>query len=609
MKAWSISTTIRNPERIPDFLRCLRPLDGLEWNLKTQEEFYIWAIALRVVSPTSKNLSTESLEILDGEKTELSFSEAKQIFDEKQYTDSPMRGRTQMSPLVDFGLARTSSGRVEITKLGQALLANEIEFSEVMLNFDFKFQVPQPDHPKFKADSGYGIKPFVGTLALIDRVNKLWSSHGHEPVGLSWEEFCIFAPTLTHYKDIERWAEEIVSIRKTLQPISGYSARTTKTRELQDGFLEPLLEGKELISEDKIRNNLFDYGDNAFRYFKQTGFLRLRGSGHYVDISPISSVQAESLLEAEEYKPLNFGTASEYQVYIEDLTSFVPPWTNEENARRVEARLTELLEAQGYEAPAARPTKTRATIPSLLRESETVAQLRKKLIEINLQSVADEATSVEFLAGVAEDYERLSRGKDMAGAEEKKMKPSVQLEYLSYRALLSVNDLLEIKPNYPTDDEGNPVFTAGAGVADIEVFYEGFNLICEVSMLTNRQQWVAEGQPVQRHLFDFSNTYKDKDAIGIFLAPRVHRDTRNTFRQAYFGGYDSSPSLRIIPFDFSSWKRVLDEIVALRKAGREIKQDEFFDFLTSLTPSDDRSETSDEWWERISEASIAAELA
>ena len=80
-----------------------------------------------------------------------------------------------------------------------------------------------------------------------------------------------------------------------------------------------------------------------------------------------------------------------------------------------------------------------------------------------------------------------------------------------YDRFLSINDLVRIQPNYPTDDEGNPLFTAGSGVADLEVFYEDFNLICEVTMLSDRSQWVAEGQPVQRHLFEFSKKYPDKE--------------------------------------------------------------------------------------------------
>ena len=39
LKAWSITTTVRNPERIRDFLIALKPLVGKEWNNYNQENY------------------------------------------------------------------------------------------------------------------------------------------------------------------------------------------------------------------------------------------------------------------------------------------------------------------------------------------------------------------------------------------------------------------------------------------------------------------------------------------------------------------------------------------------------------------------------------------
>ena len=35
-KVWSMNTTIRNPERITDIFKVLKPLEGLEFNKETQ---------------------------------------------------------------------------------------------------------------------------------------------------------------------------------------------------------------------------------------------------------------------------------------------------------------------------------------------------------------------------------------------------------------------------------------------------------------------------------------------------------------------------------------------------------------------------------------------
>ena len=39
LKAWSITTTVRNPERLRDFLVALQPLQNQEWNNANQENY------------------------------------------------------------------------------------------------------------------------------------------------------------------------------------------------------------------------------------------------------------------------------------------------------------------------------------------------------------------------------------------------------------------------------------------------------------------------------------------------------------------------------------------------------------------------------------------
>ena len=103
------------------------------------------------------------------------------------------------------------------------------------------------------------------------------------------------------------------------------------------------------------------------------------------------------------------------------------------------------------------------------------------------------------------------------------------LEKLSSLGLHALNDALKIQPNYPVGDDNEPTFTAPANTPDIECFYQSFNAICEVTMLTGRDQWYNEGQPVMRHLRDFENKHQDKDSYCLFIAPKMHRDTINTF--------------------------------------------------------------------------------
>ncbi len=598
MKAWSISTTIRNPERIPDFVKAVKPIVGATWNHETQIAYFANLIALRAYKPTNAKLSPKNIQLLNDEDSEISSAKAYEIIEEKNYVDVYMRGRTSMSPLVDNGLV-TTFDVVKLTSLGRALLDGDVPFNEVMMNFSFKWQVPQPNHHKFKSDNGYSIRPFTGTLALIKKVNELWTAEGFDRKGISWEEFCIFGPTLVDFTNVDKWATEIINLRKALQSASGNVAKDSVRMNTINKFLEPLLEPGDLITDTKNVTNLYDYGDNAFRYFKQTKFLSLRGGGRYIDISELSEAQVDMLLTDEEYKPLYFETPEEYSDYMQDLNSFVPPWATPEKKMAIEIKLREILKEKNAEPSQISKIKAQSFMSSALREDVTIATLREAITEVNMRDLVVEAASIEFLTGCVDDFLKLSRRQNIEVAEEIKIKLPTQLEYVAFRTFLSINDLLQIRPNYPIDDDGKPVFTAGGNLPDLEIYYKDFNAICEVTLMTNRAQWMAESQPVQRHLYDFTMKNSDKEAYGIFIAPSIHRDTKNSFKQTFHTGIDSLESLKIIPFDFATWISVVNHLVEARRQKKNISQDQFHAYLESLLPSETKKESTDQWWERI----------
>jgi len=47
-KLWSYSTTVRNPERIRDFLRILKEIEGIEWTRPNQKKFQVLLIKNRL---------------------------------------------------------------------------------------------------------------------------------------------------------------------------------------------------------------------------------------------------------------------------------------------------------------------------------------------------------------------------------------------------------------------------------------------------------------------------------------------------------------------------------------------------------------------------------
>jgi len=146
--------------------------------------------------------------------------------------------------------------------------------------------------------------------------------------------------------------------------------------------------------------------------------------------------------------------------------------------------------------------------------------------------------------------------------------------------LNGINDSLLIKLNAPLGDDNLPTFTAKGGVPDIECFYKDFNMICEVTTLSSRDQWYAEGQPVMQHLKDFEDEY-NKESYCLFIAPRVHRGTFNTFNLCNKTDFYEGKTLKIIPISITSFVKMLN-IINEFKSKNGFKQEQFKSILDYL---------------------------
>jgi len=88
-KPWSITTTLRNPERLRSFLIVLKHLEGCEWNLENQRKYQILLIKERVYGYGSRQfyngLSQTQIDLIDDQTKNISFEQATEIFDAKDY--------------------------------------------------------------------------------------------------------------------------------------------------------------------------------------------------------------------------------------------------------------------------------------------------------------------------------------------------------------------------------------------------------------------------------------------------------------------------------------------------------------------------------------------
>ena len=102
-KPWSITTTLREPGRLRDFLIVLKNIEGEEWNKENQENYQILLIKNRVYGYGStqfyNGLPKKFVDLMDDLNKEISFNDAKEIFKLKDYEDPAMRGRQSINPL------------------------------------------------------------------------------------------------------------------------------------------------------------------------------------------------------------------------------------------------------------------------------------------------------------------------------------------------------------------------------------------------------------------------------------------------------------------------------------------------------------------------------
>lgn len=584
-KTWSISTTVRSPERLRAFLVALQPLVGKEWSRDHQSEYQRLLIKNRLYGYGNQQfyngLPSDVVAKINDVDREISDSTIDQIIEAKNYQDFSMRGRQSINPLTKFGFAFVDNGVLNITELGQKLIASEKDSGDVFLKSFIKWQIPNPASSDFSDDGEYDVVPFVAMLSLINEVNKLWSEQGNKPVGISKREFCLFVPTLINYRDISRYASEIVKLRNA-QNGKSKSDRKTIRDDYKRQFAKNFLDTKEQNEIDSLLKNLHDYGDNIIRYFRLTKFIRIRGNGFYIDLEPSRHIEIESLLEKEFYKPKVFADRDEYLKYMSDDSQPLLPWQTKDKLSEIVlevykdvCRLQSTLGLQSYEL-------NKLAAMTEIEISRYIDDLRSIKNELQEKDNHVKSQPIESIASYIERLENIFTAENRA----------LMLEYLATMGLHALNDAKEIKPNYPVGDDNEPTSTAPGGMADIECFYSDFNMICEVTMLNGRDQWYNEGQPVMRHLRDFEAT--NQNACCIFIAPKIHTDSAETFWVANTIGYKGSKQ-KIAPITISQFVLILKTLKKIRESNSSFTSQSLQKLVDDIVKSAETMPNSDDW--------------
>ena len=590
-KPWSITTTLRNPERLRGFLIVLKDIDGEEWNLETQEKYQILLIKYRKYGYGSsqfyKGLSPKQINLINDLNKEIAIREARDIFNTKGYEDPAMRGRQSINPLKKLGLVSIKEGRISITGLGRLLLKDDYDLGEMFFRSFIKWQIPNLDNDDYGLAEGYDIKPFIGTLHLINTVNKKTVTNGEEPKGISKQEFSLFVPALVSYKNIEKYADKIIKLRTELK---GKNKQEQKRifEKYRKQFVRNFLGCKNTREIEKLSNNLKDYGDNAIRYFRLTRYLYIRGGGFYVDLEQRRQVEIKNLLAFDSGKSLPFVTKEEYLDYIANIAEPKLPWETKEKLAKILGEL--IKDIQSYEKKLAISKKEILDYKNFNENGlkKLIEDLRKHRRHLQEQENHTISQNTDAILDYIKILQNIYKEED---------KPIALEKYIAL-ALHALNDALKIQPNYPVGDDNEPTFTAPAGKPDIECYYASFNAICEVTMLTGRDQWYNEGQPIMRHLRDFEERNKNKNAYCLFVAPALHRDTLNTFWVSVKYEYEGKQQ-KIIPLSIQSFVELLKTLVEIKQKGRFFPHSELNRLYDEILFNSKGAIDVNEWVEKI----------
>ena len=584
MRFWSISTTVRNPERIRSFLRVLQSIENQVWNSDNQKRFQVLLLQNKVYGfgePQFYNtLSEEQNNWLNSDN--LTYSQAQQILEAKNYEGGcEMRGRQSFNPLEKMGLAYINNNKkITISSFGNYFLDENYDLGEIFFKSFLKWQYPNPDANKYNPKDGYNIKPFIATLHLIKKVNNLCFQKKLKEKGVSKVEFALFFVSLSNYENIEITANKLIEFRLKFESL--------KDKNEQDIYLTNYF--NENFGEYESWKNATEYTDNIVRYFRLTRYFYIRGNGWYIDLEPRRIIEINSLIENDNASAKIFNSKDEYISYLGDINTPALPWENKDKLLEVLQYLSSEIDNKFKELKKIRislPIKPKIDLNSndleyLKNKSEELRTYRRALFEKEIHYNSQEIKNIENYIISLQNIFNISKGRP------------VELERIISLGLNAINDAIEIKPNFPVGDDNEPIFTAPANKPDIECFYETFNSICEVTLLSDRSQWYNEGQPVMRHVRDFENKYINKDAYCIFIAPKLHRDTINTFWISVKYEYEGMKQ-RIVPITINQFTIILKHLITVKQNNKFLTHQRIKDLFNMIINQTNIVSSSDEW--------------
>ncbi len=467
-----LTTTIRNPERLRNFLLVLKAFDGKILTNALCEVVEGELIRRGLYEPT-RGLTASikekwyNQELLADSEVALLIKLNPQKHKEAGFDYGwPSRFDTHYELGMWFGFVYYQIGQpIEFSELGNLYVAqteiNEESFfandeQQIFLNAFARYHRRNP----FQRVMNHN-KPLILLLGVLKELakNEEWGSVGiarHElPFLIVWKD-----------NDAKALADFIIKFRKKWAYTPSSDVVFSTCEQIQGGWNKV----------EKLATITKELPDEVLRKFRLTGLISIRGNGRFISLNSDLSKIADYLLQ--NYNNLEtFQTEREYF----DYAAVVDP----------------ILIQQGV-------AKTQST------SDEDQIALQSWVDYFGVENIKKELIILSKGSSSKDDVLRITP-------------EPLRLEFLSALLLKHTYADSRVVANYKRGDDGLPISHAPGNNADIELYEDSALHLYEVTLIKGAAQVKAEMAPITRHQEDYKRGHSNVDTI--FVAPNIHIDT------------------------------------------------------------------------------------
>jgi len=394
---------------------------------------------------------------------------------------------------------------ISLTKVGELLLTQK-RLDETFTRQLLKFQLPSPYHTQSKTVE-FAIKPYLELLRLIDDLGSL-----------SKTEIALFFSQLIHIDKYDTIISKILAFREESQRYTGsrkiYVSEVFE-REILEIFQDEIQNKKFKTRESSNisyrnfirtkRSNMLDYADAFVRYIRATELVTFERRTFRLIISLQKKDEVDFILSNISRDPLVFKEDLEFKDYLFDPFS-IKLLSDESDL------LIQKIQFLGFT-----DFDSKLEVEAL---KDILDDLKIVVKEKNLEDKKKELKDYKELSDIINVFEQIKK-RDIPD-------PPLFLEWNVWRSFEMLNYAKKIIGNFIMDIDGMPLHTAPGNKPDLEIEFDDFAIIGEVTLSTGATQFKMEGDSVPRHYGDFKKK-TGKETYCIFIAPKINEGTRGFF--------------------------------------------------------------------------------